>query len=213
MKKIAIFGTSGFAREVADICIELEYASIVFLSATGHMTDYLSGMEVRDEGEVELLHLDGFDFAMGMGEPKVRRKISQKYKHLNFPNLIHPDSSFGLNQRDEIQKKKGNIICAGCRLTNNIAFGNFIVLNHNTCVGHDSIIGDFVSAMSGALIAGNVELSECSYLGSGSIILQGSINNKIKVGENTIVGSASLVTKSVKSNVTVFGVPCRQISK
>jgi len=213
MKKIAIFGTSGFAREVADICIELEYKLILFLSAPGEDNDCISGMEVKSESEVEELHRNGFDFAMGMGDPKVRKKISLNYKHLNFPNLIHPDTSFGLNQLDEISKSKGNIICAGCRLTNNIVFGNFIVLNHNTCIGHDSIICDFVSAMSGALIAGNVELSECSYLGSGSIILQGSYHKKIKIGENTVIGTASLVIKSVKPNITVFGVPCKQISK
>lgn len=213
MKKIAIFGDSGFAKEVADVCLALNYEKIVFLSSLDTFDQYIQGMEVMNESVANHLHVDGFDFAIGVGDSIIRSKIALRYRELNFPSLIHPESSFGFNQFKTIINKKGNIICAGCRLTNNIRFGEFSILNLNTTVGHDSIIGDFVSIMPGVNISGNVELGDFAYIGTGATIVHGTNEKKLKIGSNTIVGAASLVIKSVPSNITVVGVPCRVLSK
>lgn len=213
LKRIAVFGTSGFATEVADICVELNYQRIVFLSPENNLNQNIQGMEVMNENVAMHLHSDGYDFAIGIGNSQIRQKIALNYRGLNFPSLIHPDSSFGLNQRNEIQAKKGNIICAGCRLTNNIKFGEFVLLNLNTTIGHDTVIGNFVSIMPGSNISGNVEIEDSVYIGTGATVLNGTNEKKLKIGNNSIIGAASLVVRTVPSNVTVVGVPCRILSK
>lgn len=213
MRKIAIFGVSGFAREVADICMALNYDEIVFLSASGIDQVLISGMDVKDESTSYQLHEEGFDFAIGIGDPALRSKVAKTYSDFNYPALIHPSCSFGFDQSERVLAIKGVIICAGCRLTNNIAIGEFCVLNLNTTIGHDSVIGNYVCIMPGVNVSGNVEVFDSVFIGTGATIIQGKEDEKLSIGEKTIVGAATLVTKSVSPGVTVVGIPFKVLSK
>ncbi|OJG77678.1 hypothetical protein RV10_GL002354 [Enterococcus pallens] len=46
------------------------------------------------------------------------------------------------------------------------------------------------------------------WIGAGSIIFPG-----VTIGENTVIGAGSLVTKDVPANVVAFGSPCQVIKK
>lgn len=207
--KIAIFGTSGFAREVADICLAADYSEILFIEKEG-------GDRVREpfpvvqEADVDSLYSDGYVFAIGVGQNKIRKAIYSRFSHLKFPNVIHPTATFGRDQLQEILKHRGNIVAAGVRFTNNIKIGNFGIFNLNSTMGHDCIIGDYVNMAPGANISGNVYLAEGCYIGTGAQILQGkSIDNKLTVGAYAVVGAGAVVVKDVPVGVTVKGVPAQ----
>lgn len=208
MDKIAIFGTSGFAREVADICDDQGYKTIVFLS---NEESCISSGDVVSESEVEELHLSGFHFAMGVGESAIRERLFNTFTHLEFPNLIHSSVILGRGQQCLIDDKIGNIIAAGCIFTNSIIVGNFGIYNLKTTVGHDSTVGNFVSIMPNVSISGNVDIGNNVFIGVSATILQGKEDKKLKVHSNSIIGAHSLVTKPVMENSTVFGVPAKRI--
>lgn len=153
MKKIAIFGCSGFALEVADICYALGCKDIVLLSNNGK-SEQINGLQIKPESNVSSLHDEGYSFAVGIGDSLIRRKIVERYTELSFPNLIHPSAIFGLNQEAAFEKCKGNIITAGVIFTNNIKVGNYGLYNLNVTVGHDCIIEDFVSVMPAVSVSG-----------------------------------------------------------
>lgn len=44
------------------------------------------------------------------------------------------------------------------------------------------------------------------WIGSGCIILPG-----VSIGDNTVIGAASVVTKDIPANVLAYGVPCKVI--
>ncbi len=157
--KIAIFGASGLGREVADICLEIGYSEIVFLVKNEAEKCIWPNKVYLDTIEkVEELKSDGFKFAIGIGDPKIRKLVAEKYPLLDYPNLIHPSATFGYGQRKEIENSIGNIITAGCNITNNTSFGDFVLVNLNVAVGHDCIIENFVSLMSSATVSGNVHI-------------------------------------------------------
>ena len=54
-----------------------------------------------------------------------------------------------------------------------------------------------------------ITLKRGSYIGMRANIVSGK--NGVTIGENTIVGACSLVTKSLPANVTAAGVPCKVI--
>lgn len=207
--KIAIFGTSGFAREVADICLAADYSEILLIEKEGE--DRAQGpFPVVQEDDVDSLYSDGYVFAVGVGQNKIRKAIYNKFSYLKFPDLIHPSATFGWGQLQEILKHSGNIIAAGVRFTNNITMGDFGIFNLNSTVGHDCVIGDYVNIAPGANISGNVYLAEGCYIGTGAQILQGkSIDNKLAVGAYAVVGAGAVVVKEVPVSVTVKGVPAQ----
>ncbi|MGF7056649.1 acetyltransferase [Brassicibacter mesophilus] len=206
--KIAIFGISGFPQEVRDIAFILGYKEIVFIDKTKQ--EKLGDFPVVAEGEVYTLVKTGYKFAIGIGNPKIRKDIRERYPDLNYVNLIHPTATFGYGQLEEVQKSIGNIICAGVRMTNNIKIGNFGIYNLNCTIGHECIIEDFVTISPGANISGNVKLSSGSYIGSNACILQGkSITEKMIIGKNSIVGAGAVVTKNISDHKIVKGSPAK----
>jgi len=211
--KIAIFGASGQGREIADICSEIGYNKIVFLTKDKTEKSIWDNLVIEDTPEnVDRLAQNGFKFCIGVGEPKVRSFIAQKYPMLDYPNIIHPSATFGLYQKDSILLSHGNIITAGVRFTNNIQCGNFCLFNLNATVAHDSIIDDFVSIMADVNISGNVHIKQNVYLGVNSTILQGGNDNKLVIGKNSIVGAGAVVTRDVSDDVTVVGIPAKPLT-
>tara|TARA_R110001583_G_C5654287_1_gene409039 strand:+ start:934 stop:1575 length:642 start_codon:yes stop_codon:yes gene_type:complete len=211
MNKIAIFGASGFALEVADICHSLGIKDIVLLSNGESLLTEVNQLPIRPETDVNLLHSEGYSFAIGIGDSAIRRKIFDRYKKLNFPNIIHPSAIFGLNQETAFEKQKGNIVTAGVIFTNSIKVNDFGLYNLKVTIGHDCIIDDFVSIMPNVTVSGNVHIKENVFIGVSATILQGSPDNKMTIGSGSKVGANSLVTKNVIDNVTVFGTPAKKL--
>ncbi|NOH70313.1 sugar O-acyltransferase [Vibrio pectenicida] len=211
MSKIAIFGTSGFAREVADVCMDQGYNEIVFISGEACLESEINNFPVVCESEVDVLSVSGYQFAMGIGDSEIREKVYNNFLGLDFPNIVHSSVVMGAGQRALLDNSSGNIVAAGCVFTNSIKFGHFGVFNLKTTVGHDCILGDFVSIMPNVSISGNVEIKDKVFIGVSATVLQGKVGSKLTLGEGAIVGAQSLITKSVLPNTTVFGVPAKKI--
>ncbi len=213
--KVGIFGASGFGREIADICIALGYEKIVFLDRAEILeksSASLHNYEVFEEDICRKLSDEGYVFVIGIGDGVIRRRIYEKFPYLNYVNIVHPDSSFGSGQLEILSARKGNIVCAGSRFSNNIICGDFGVFNYNSTVGHDCIIGDYVTVLPGANVSGNVQLSDHCVVGSNATILPGdSIDAKMVIGSNATVAAGMLITKDVPPNVTAIYQPTKLI--
>lgn len=210
MKALGIFGTSGFAREVNDIANELGFRTVCIARDQAELDAWISPGEVMLEHDV--CRHDDMQFAIGIGENAVRQKVAQRFAgKLRFVNLIHPSASFGKGQRDAIDARKGVIVCAGVRFTNNIRVGNFTIFNLNATIGHDVIIDDFVNVSPGANISGNVHICNRCWVGTGAAVNQGTGGTKLVIGADTVVGSGSVVVKDCEPNAVYVGIPAKRI--
>ncbi|WP_416141357.1 NeuD/PglB/VioB family sugar acetyltransferase [Lysinibacillus capsici] len=209
MRDIGIFGSSGLAREIADIAISLGYNEVFFIDFEKGFEE-ISGLKIISEKDILTMEYGEIDFIIGVGEGNVREKIYNKFPNLKYVNLIHPSVTFGNKQRESLMNKKGNIFCAGSRVTNNIDFGDFGLFNLNITIGHDCLIEDFVTISPGANISGNVYIKKGSYIGTGSTILQGkSLNEKLAIGKYATVGAGAVVVKDVPPHTIVKGIPAK----
>jgi hypothetical protein len=114
--KLAIFGASGLARETLDIALISGYTKIIFIDKSKE--GRVSGFPVVTEKEVYSLRQADYQYIIGIGNPKIRKEIRDKFHDLNYANLIHPSATFGFEQIEKVKRKTGNIICAGARMTN-----------------------------------------------------------------------------------------------
>ena len=210
MKILGIFGSSGLAREVADIALENGYENIFFIDFDSSK-ERITGFNIVAENELSSMVVNNdFHFIIGIGEGSLRRKIVTKFSGLKYVNIIHPAATIGYKQEVILESSKGNIFFAGARFTHNIKIGDFCLFNSNITIGHDCIIEDFVTVSPGANISGNVKLSEGCYIGTGSTILQcQSLQPKWIVGKDSIVGAGAVVVKNVIPETIVKGIPAK----
>lgn len=210
MNRIGIFGTSGMAREAADIAWELGFEP-VYVARDHAELDACAflGQKIL-ESDVER-HQD-MGYVIGIGDNGIRQRIARRYaERLRFVNLIHPSASFGKGQRELIQAKRGVIVCAGVRFTNNIQVGDFCIFNLNATISHDVVIDDCVYVAPGAHITGNVHVETRSWIGIGVAINQGNENLKRRIGADTTIGSGAVIVKDCEPNAVYAGVPARRI--
>lgn len=207
--KIAVFGSSGQAREVVDICESTGYTSIVLIDRVPG-TEPVSGLPIVGENATEELVADGYSFFIGIGDNCTRKKVFGRFPHLPYVNLVHPSASFGRGQRMVLEQRKGNLVAAGVRFTNNITLGDFGIFNLNCTVSHDVILGDFVDISLGARVAGNVRIGEGAFICAGATIVNGrSLDDKITVGAYATVGAGAVVIDDIPAGRTVTGIPAR----
>lgn len=87
-----------------------------------------------------------------------------------------------------------------------ITIGNNVTISTNVkFITHDNSISKVIDAYSD--IIGEISIMDNCFIGANSILLPG-----IKIGENTIVSSGSVVTKSyLNGNVVIGGNPAKVI--
>ncbi len=86
------------------------------------------------------------------------------------------------------------------------AIGDFCIINSNSTVDHECVLGVGVHVMGGATLAGRVRVGDCSSIGSGAIVLP-----RVTIGSNCVIGAGAVVTKDVPDNAVVVGVPGKVI--
>lgn len=210
MKDIVIFGSGGFAREIAQLIEDINGNSLEW-NVLGYLDDnfvnhgkFINDLKVLG-GSEWLSGKHNINLVVGIGSPLTKKKIIDKLtskSQLIFPNLIHPNVK--MSKFNNIGM--GNIICEGNILTTNIEIEDFVTLNLNCTVGHDTKISSFSTILPNASISGEVIFEECVDFGTNATIIQG-----IKVGKGTIVGAGAVVVKDLPANCTAVGMPAKPI--
>jgi len=201
---VVVVGAGGFGREVLDIVEAMNHAG-ASLELVGSVDDsdaaapLLVRRGVTHLGPIEAL---AHPFVIGIGAGAVRRAIDARLAPTGLTALVlvHPMATVGADNRIT----DGCILAAGARVTTNITLGRHTHLHVNATVGHDSILGDFVSVYPGATVSGGVHLGDGVTVGTGANVLPG-----LTVGEGAYVGAGAVVTTDVAPGATVAGVPAK----
>ncbi|MFN4975479.1 MAG: acetyltransferase [Bacteroidota bacterium] len=122
-----------------------------------------------------------------------------------FFSFIHPTT---LVFSKNIHIGAGSFIGANCILTTDITLGDHALLNRGNQIGHDTNIGDFFSAMPGAIVSGNVTIGNRCFIGNNA-----SINEKLVICDDVIIGSNAAVVKNLSRPGTYVGVPAKKLMK
>lgn len=215
MRKIAIYGGGGFAREVA---------WLVQSCNTQSANNYDVICFIDDDEKKQGLHLNNipvfsleeayskFPDAMvvsGIGSPQIREKVIKKTRDIGFQfaTIIHPNVAYCERWNDI---GEGTVICAGNILTVNITLGKHVQINLDCTIGHDAILDDYTTLAPGVHVSGWVHFGKRVYVGTGANIVNGIEDNPITIADDVVIGAGACVTKSItEPGVTVVGVPAK----
>ena len=78
-------------------------------------------------------------------------------------------------------------------------------------VGHESVLGDYVTFGPRATCNGNVHIGDHAYIGANAVIRQGTHDKALKIGRGAFVGMGAVVTSDVPDGAVVVGNPARQL--
>ena len=133
---------------------------------------------------------------------KDRKEITHFYKKkgFKFKSIIHPDVN-----SNYVKIGSGVFLQENCIIQAKAEISDFVIVSTNSCVAHDSRIGQFTFIGPAVYICGRVDVGENCYIGVGAKILPG-----LKIGKNSIIAAGSIVTKNVKENSKVLGIPARE---
>lgn len=140
-----------------------------------------------------------------IGDPKTKLQLCGVLKKRGgkFFTLVHPTAVIGMR----CKIGEGCIVCPGAIITTDVKIGNFVTINVHATVGHDSIIGD------GSTLSGHVDVTGFAKIGKGVFLgSHASVIPKVQVGDFSVVGAGSVVVRGVKPNITVMGVPAKQVA-
>jgi sugar O-acyltransferase (sialic acid O-acetyltransferase NeuD family) len=192
MKK-ALIGAGGHAREVM-AQMGLELTCFVDDKYVTHNTNTVP---------LSLFNPKEYVVMVAIANSKDRHGIIQRLpKETKYFTFVHPTALI----MDNIYIGEGSFIGAYSILTTNIKIGKHAILNRSNHIGHDCEIGDYFSAMPGAIVSGNVKIYDLVYMGNNS-----SIREKISVHSLSTIGMNSAVVKNIEKSGVYVGCPAVKI--
>lgn len=207
MDELVIFGSGGFAREVAQVVRDINIVQPRW-SLLGFLDDDVSkhgtvvgGLPVLGGAEV-LQSRPRLACSIGIGNPAAKHKIASRLTRTIFATLIHPRAWIG----ERVAIAEGAIICANATATCDITIGAHVIVNLSATIGHDARLADFSTLAPSVNISGYAMVGRGSDLGTGVAVIPSA-----KVGAWSIVGAGSVVVNDLPDNITAVGAPARVV--
>jgi len=210
MQKLIIFGASGHARVIADAVRRSAIFDLIgFIDqqrAAGEIVDGTPVLGSEDSLQKILAGAPGISSIIGVGDNRTRARIAASAKKsfpgLAFATVVHPSAVIA----DDVQLGEGVFVAASATINCGSRIGNHVVVNTRASVDHDCQVDDFGFVGPGASLAGAVRIGRESFVGIGAAIIP-----MIHVGDHATIGAGSVVIRPVANDVTVAGVPAREL--
>lgn len=205
--KMLIIGAGGFGREV--VAFAPETYECVFSQPEEPPGRRINGTSWMSLEEFYALSGDKA-FTIAIADSRARQRIAQEAEQHCRPEtiiassaLVGPDNNIG----------HGAIICPFSSITTNASIGRFFHSNIYSYVGHDCVIGDFVTFAPRVCCNGRVHIGDHAYIGTGAKLKEGTLSRPLRIGRGAVVGMGAVVLNDVPDGATVVGVPARIVSQ
>lgn len=210
-RKIVIYGASRFGREVAwlvESCQDERVVACFIDDDEKKHGTLLNDIPILSLEQTFKQHPDA-KVVSGIGSPKIREGLMKKAASFGyrFDTIVHPR----VEMSKWVEIGTGTVICAGNILTTNIRLGEHVQINLDCTIGHDVVMEDYATLAPGVHVSGWVHCGKRVYIGTGAVIIDGSPEKPLTIGDDVIIGAAACVTKSIPHGQTWVGVPAKPL--
>lgn len=168
------------------------------------------------------------------GDEEILEEQIKRLERLYDYNMTRPTES---GKRETILREMLAEVGEGCYIEPpfhanmggaNVHFGKYVYANFNLTMVDDThiYVGDYTMIGPNVTVAtaGHpilpelrekqyqfnmpVHIGKCCWIGAGAVILPG-----VRIGDGSVIGAGSIVTKDVPANVVAIGNPCRVLRK
>jgi sugar O-acyltransferase (sialic acid O-acetyltransferase NeuD family) len=199
MGKLAVLGSGGFAKEVAELAQLNGHIIEACYSAKegefrGLHRGYLKELESdRDEFDGVILGVGAIDRrSLAIRRGLVDWLVDRQFR---CPPIVSPHAVCAQG----VTIGEGVVVAHGVIMGVDSQAASFAIFNSGSMVGHDARIGANVIIAPGAFLGGGVQVGENSLVGPLAKVLQG-----VTLGEDTLVGVGCLVVSSLHRGQTIW---------
>ena len=205
---VVIMGTGANARETRSVvgAINEELGTSAFdllgFVSESRPEDAPPGVNIvcDDEGLGDIAKkYDRLGVIIPAASPAVKKKIYDQVSRIPsivLPSIVHPRAN--VLERETLTLGRGCIITAGVFVSICVTLGDFVYLNYNCSIGHDTTIGNFCTVNPQAAVSGNISIEDMCLIGADSAIKQG-----LTIGKNSVIGLGAFVVRSVPADTVM----------
>jgi len=197
-----IVGTGGMGKEVLGLLVSsAKEREIYFFDQDKSVPNKLFGkypVLKLEEDVANLFKEKSCEFIVGIGQPRIRERLTLKMETLGgeLASLIRSSSFIFPFNKPSI----GLLAHPGVGVSHGADIGKSCVLHINSTIGHDVILGKFVSIGPNSSIIGPSSIGDYGCIGANATILPG-----IKIGKNVVIGAGSIIDRNIDDNETIVG--------
>lgn len=207
---IGVYGASGFGKQVMSLVqiqfSDLDQQNIVFIDDSSDLVT-LMGHRILNYNEFLEHSFEHKRVTIAIADSKVRELLSNKLARDDIEVLAIQSESSILS--DYTKLAEGSTLCNYVCITEDSKIGKFFHANIYSYVGHDCVIGEYVTFGPRVSCNGNVHIHDHVYIGTGAIIKQGTPEKPLIIGEGAFIGMGAVVTKDVPPGTLAVGKPAR----
>lgn len=204
-QRVVIVGAGGHARELYGVLYAAKIKCGGFVDDIVPDPDTLARIDASHLGPIAQFAEGTSDanYLIGVGSGAIRQKIERLLttKTAAHP-LVHPMAAIDL----DVRMQPGTVVFAQATVTTNIDLGYHCHIGRGAAIGHDSILGDFVTVMPLASVSGSVTIGNRATIGAGAVVRQGQT-----IGSDAMVGAGAVVVNNVPSDTIVVGNPAKPV--
>ncbi len=198
MKRLALIGGGGFAKEVAEVAELCGYTIVGCVddaSAIRAPYRHWGGLGVLAEHRGEFDEVALAIGAVDRRSVETRARIIAMLDSQGFlmAKLISPAATIAKG----VTAGPGVFVAHGVVVSVDAQLDRHVILNSNAIVGHDAVVGEQSIVAPGASIGGDVCIGKRVLVGPGAQVMQG-----LSVGDQSIISVGTVVLRSMQAAST-----------
>lgn len=208
MRRLLIYGDGGFGREML-----LPLRLLPREQLPGELAFVDDRSEAAEHDGVPVITIEearaGDFYLIAIADSRVREHLHAKCLAAGLVpwTLVAHDARIG----PCVEMGEGCLFYLQAVVTGFCRIGRQFHLSLQSYVGHDCVIGDYVTFGPSVGCCGNVHIGDHAYVGAGAVIRNGLPGKPLVIGEGAVIGMGAIVTKDVPPHTTVIGNPARPV--